>query len=134
MYFKCHKINPNCGRSYTDSCDSIKYKKSTINPINKKDNKCFQYAVTGALNHEETGKHGERITKIKPFINKYKWEEINFPSGKDGWKKFEKNNVTIALNVLYVKKEKIYPAYASKHNFNREKQVILLMVSNGEGR
>ena len=31
-------------------------------------------------------------------------------------KKIEKNNVTIALNVLYVKKEKIYPAYVSKHN------------------
>ena len=34
-----------------------------------------------------------------------------------------KNNVTIALNVLYAKKEKVYPAYAyvSKHNSNREK-------------
>ena len=26
-----------------------------INPINKKNNKCFQYAVTVALNHEEKG-------------------------------------------------------------------------------
>ena len=43
-----------------------------------------------------------------------------------------KNNVTIALNVLYAKKEKIYPAYVSKHNSNREKQVTLLMISNGE--
>ena len=47
---------------------------------------------------------------------------------------YEKNNLTIALNVLYAKKEKIYPAYVSKHNSNREKQVILLMISNGEGR
>ena len=46
---------------------------------------------------------------------------------------YEKNNLTIALNVLYAKKEKIYPAYVSKHNSNREKQVILLMISNGEG-
>ena len=23
------------------------------------------------------------ITKIKPFINKYNWEGINFPSAKD---------------------------------------------------
>ena len=30
-------------------------------------------------------------------------------------KKNEKNNVTTALNVLYAKKEKIYPVYASKH-------------------
>ena len=42
------------------------------------------------------------------------------------------NNVTIAFNVLYAKKEKIYPAYVSKHNSNREKQVILLMISNAE--
>ena len=48
-----------------------------------------------------------------------------FPSKKDDWKKIEKNNVTIALNVLYTKKEKIYPPYVSKHNSIREKQVIL---------
>ena len=63
----------------------------------------------------------QRITKIKPFINKYNWEGINFPSEKDDWKKFEKNNVTIALNVLYAKKEKIYPGDISKHNSSREK-------------
>ena len=39
---------------------------------------------------------------------------MNFPSEKGDWKKFEKNNVTIALNVLYVKKEKICPAYVLK--------------------
>ena len=43
-------------------------------------------------------------------MNKYKWEEVNFPSEKDDWKKFEKNIVTIALNVLHGKKETIYPA------------------------
>ena len=48
---------------------------------------------------------------MKPFINKYKWERTNFPSEKYHWEKSEKNNVKIALNVLYAKKEKIYPAY-----------------------
>ena len=37
---------------------------ATISPINKKDNKCFQYAVTVTLNQEEIGKDAERITKI----------------------------------------------------------------------
>ena len=72
----------------------------------------------------------QRITEIKPFINKYSLEGITFPSEKDDWKKFKKNNVAIALNVLYTKKEKIPPAYVSKHNSNREKQVILLMIPN----
>ena len=33
---------------------------------------------------------------------------------------FEKNNQKIALNVLYARKEKIYPAYVSKHNSNHK--------------
>ena len=49
-------------------------------------------------------KDPQRITKIKPFINKYNWEWINFPLEKDDLKKFEKNNVTIALNALYIEK------------------------------
>ena len=39
--------------------------------------------------------------------------------------------MTIAFNVLDVKKEKIYPTYVSEHNSNCVKQV--LMISNGEG-
>ena len=31
-----------------------------------------------------------------------------------------------------LEKEGIYPAYVSKHHLNREKQVILLMIPNGE--
>ena len=69
----------------------------------KNNNKCFQYAVTVALNNEEIRKNPERITKIKPFINKYKWERKNFLLTKDDQKKFKKNNLTIALNVLYAK-------------------------------
>ena len=68
LYYKCHQVNINRGGSYIDSTDWIK--KATINPINKKDNKCFQYAVTVALNHEEIKKDPQRITKIKPFVNK----------------------------------------------------------------
>ena len=97
-----------------------------MNPFNKKDNKCFPYVVVVALNYEEIKKTLQRITKIKPFINKYNWEGmpfinkynwegmpfinkynwegINFQWEKDDWEKFEKNNVTNSLNVLYAKK------------------------------
>ena len=36
LYYKCHKINPNCGGSYIDSPDWIKNKKAAITLINKK--------------------------------------------------------------------------------------------------
>ena len=74
LYYKCHKINLNCGGSYIDSPNWIKKKKATINLINKKDNKCFQYAVTVALNYKEIKKDPQRITKAKPFETKYNWE------------------------------------------------------------
>ena len=36
LYYKCHKINLNCGGSYIDSPDCIKNKEAAINPISKK--------------------------------------------------------------------------------------------------
>ena len=81
-----------------------KQKKTTTDPINKKDSKCFQYVV--ALNHEEIIRDLQTIIKIKSFVDKYNWEGINYPSGKDDWKKIGKNNLTIALNISYVKKRK----------------------------
>ena len=94
LYYKCHKINPNRGGSYKDSPDWIKNKNATINPINKKDNICFQFAVTVMLNHEQTKKYSQGIRKIKPFVKKCNQERINFRSKKDDWKKFQKNNIT----------------------------------------
>ena len=70
---------------------------------------------------------------MKPFIYKHKWEEINFPSKKDDWKKFEKIIEQLLLMFCMVKKKKIHPPYVSKHNSDHEKQVILLMILNREG-
>ena len=111
----------------------IKKKKAIINPKNT-DNKSFQYAVTVALNYEEIESHPEGVSNIKPFINRYNWKGINYPSKIDDWKTFEKNNPTIALNILYTKEKERCPAYISKNNSNFEKQIILLMISNKEKR
>ena len=35
-----------------------------------------------------------------------------------------------SLSTFCILKKKVYPAYVSKHNSNREKQVILLMIPN----
>ena len=50
------------------------------------------------------------------------------------WKKFEQNNKTIALNILFVphNTKTIRLAYKSKYNRKRENQVILLMITDSE--
>ena len=47
-----------------------KQQKASINPKNN-DNNWFQYALTAALNYQNIKSHPERISNLKPFINKY---------------------------------------------------------------
>ena len=51
-------------------CFSRLEEKATINPKNK-DDKCFQYATTVALNQKEIKFPLKRVSSIEPFINKY---------------------------------------------------------------
>ena len=61
-------------------------------------------------------------------------ERINYSSKFDDWKRFEKNNPTIALNILYTKEKEILPAYISKHNWTFEKQINCLNDSKRRKR
>ena len=90
-------------------------------------------AVTLALNVDNIDNHPERISKIKPFIDQYNWKDIDFLSTSKDWKKLEQNN-EIAINILYVphNTRKIQVAYKSKQNLTCDKQVILLMITDGE--
>ena len=102
LEYHLHKISLNRGSSYIDSSEWIKNKGVTLNPKNTKDNNCFQYAIIAALNYQNIDRHPERISKLKPFINNFNWKDIEFPSHSKDWRKFECNNKTIALNILYV--------------------------------
>ena len=105
LSYHIDKANLKRGKSYIKSPEWIINKRATINP-NKKDDKCFQYSISVTLNHQNIENHPERISNIKPFIDQYNWEDIDFPAGIKDWKKFERNNKTIALNILYVQKNK----------------------------
>ena len=111
LYYDFNKISLNRGGSYIDS----------------------QYAVTLALNFDKIKKDPQRISKIKPFIDQYNWKDIDFPSTSKDWRKFELNN-KIALNILYVphNTRKINVRYKPKQNLTCDKQVILLMITDGE--
>ena len=96
-----NKISLNRGGSYIDSPKWLKDKKSTINPKNN-DEKCFQYAVTLALNLDKVKKDPQRISKIKSFIDQYNWKDIDFPSTSKDWRKFELNNKIALKFYMYL--------------------------------
>ena len=132
LYYDFNKTSIyRCG-TYIDSPEWLKDKRSTINPKNK-DNKCFQYAATLALNIDKINKDPQRISQMKPFIDQYNWKDIEFPPTSKDWRKFELNN-KVVLNILYVphNTKRIQVAYRSKYNLIYEEQIILLMITDGE--
>ena len=134
LYYDLNKTSLDRGGSHIKSERWLEEKQATINPQNKKDDKCFQYPLTAALDYEKINNNRHRISKIKPFIDQYNRNEIDFPSTGKDWKKSESSNKSIALNILYVahNTKKICHAYKSKYNLPRENQVILLMITDGE--
>ena len=54
---------------------------------------------------------------------------------KNRWlENIEKNNLIIALNILYIKEKETLSGYTSKHISIREKQIILLMIPDEEDK
>ena len=100
LSYHLHKTSLKRGKWYIKSPEWVINKTATINPKNK--DKCFQYSITVALNHPNIENHPERISNIKPFINQYNWEGIDFPAGIKDWRMFEQNNKTTALNILFI--------------------------------
>ena len=134
LYYHLHKTSLRRGKSYIKSPEWLKNKRATIYLKNKKDDNCFQYVLTVAFNWEKIVGNPPRISKIKAFISQYEWKGMDFPSHLKDWKKFEQNNKTIALNILYVlyNTKEIGLARKLKYNHKRDNQVILLMITDGE--
>ena len=98
-YFR--KTSLKRGKSFIKSPEWVLNKRATMNPKSE-DNKCFKYSITAVvLNHQNIENHPQRISNNKPFINQYNCN-MDFPAWIKDWKKFEQNNETIALNILFV--------------------------------
>ena len=102
LCYDLNKTSLDRGGSHIKSERWLEEKQATINPQNEKDHKCFQYALTVALNYEKINNNRHRISKIKPFIDQYNWNDIDFLSTGKDWKKFEPGNKSIVLNILCV--------------------------------
>ena len=78
----------NRGGLCIDSPKQLQNKKAAIN-TKTNDDKCFQYALTVALNYNNIKKDPHNIksiSKIKPFIDQQDWKETGFPAQKKDWK------------------------------------------------
>ena len=65
---------------------SYEWLRSKKESIISKDN-CFQNALNDSLDYQTIKTHPERISKLKPYINQYNWEDIKCPSDKESLNK-----------------------------------------------
>ena len=68
--YHIHKASLRRRNSYVKCSEWLINKRATINP-NNKDDKCFQYSITVALNRQNIENHPERTSNNEPFIDKY---------------------------------------------------------------
>ena len=134
LSYHIHKTSLKRAKSYIKPPEWIANKKGKINPKTV-DDSCFEYSIVVALRHNEIKSHPERIQgNHNLFSCDYNWCSIDFLAGVKEWKRFEKNNETIALNILQVPHDEIKITHANKSEYNhtRKNQIVLLMITDGE--
>ena len=110
-------LNKNNKNTFVETPKCIRFKKAVLNPKSN-DNKSFQYSITLSIYHKEIGNNFNRITKIKPYVSNFNWNNISFPPIKQDYETFEINNKNISLNIFPFNNEKI------------NKFISLIMIKN----
>ena len=121
---------PIISNTFIKTPECIRSKRAVLNSKTN-DNKSFQYSVTLSLYHEQIGKNFSRISNIKPYINNFNWDNINFLLTGQDYQNFEINNSSTALNILQMNdQQKIDYLYESKFNSKKRNRVIFLLLEN----
>ena len=116
LYYEFHKIDIIRAESYIVSPDWIASKKATINPKNEKDNECFKWSIIAGLNYNKINeKYLKKIEKLKRV-------DIDLSSHQRNWGKFEQENNSIDLNILFVSYDSEEIKLAYKSNYNKRKK------------
>ena len=102
-------------------------KKAVINMKNK-DNECFKWCVLREENPKND--NAERVDKeLMKKENTLNMEGIEYPVSFKDINKFEKQNPNISITVLgYNEKDKVHPLRVSENVYNRERNIILLLI------
>ena len=125
LYYYFQRIDIRRAESYIISPDWIASKKATTNPKDEKDNECFKWSIIAGLNYDKIKKK-----ELKKLL-KFRRVNTDFSPHQRDWEELEQNDTSIALNILLVPHDSEEIKLASKANYNKRKnQVILFMISN----
>ena len=125
------KYTPLNGSSYIKLPPALALKKAIINMKNK-DDECFKWCVTRALN--PVARDGERVTKIlREQAKKLDWSGLKFPLAVKDIHCFERLNPGLVVNV-YMYERGLKPLRVSNVESDNHSQprIHLLLICDGE--
>ncbi|KAF4528409.1 hypothetical protein B566_EDAN013347 [Ephemera danica] len=93
---KTSKNNPLRVSSYLMIPEKFKFHRAFVNPYNVNDNECFKWSVCAS---QHNGLYPERITNLFQYVDRFKWEDVQFPTAIVDVRKFERINLKEALAV-----------------------------------
>lgn len=146
LYVLGADYKPMRGKSYIISPEWIRDKKCAIN-VQNKDDKCFMWSVLAGLyapdrnkervsNYQTKVRNGRNLARdedgrvvVEP-IGDLNWEGINFPPDKKDYKRFEKINPDVSLNIFMAGNKADSIAIIYKTTRERGRHVDLAIINN----
>ena len=118
------------GSTYIETPEWLKNKNCVINVENKKDSKCFVWSVLAGL-YQCKNSHPSRLSNYIMYEQTLNLEGLQFPMPTKLIPRFENNNPTLSINVLYSVPDGFTVEYLSPHR-EREHHVNLLLLDDDE--
>ncbi|KAF4528506.1 hypothetical protein B566_EDAN016828 [Ephemera danica] len=133
LFIRTSKNNPLRASSYLKIPDKLKLKHSVINPYNVIDNECFKWSVCASL---YKGPNPDRIKNLLPYVDRFNWTGVNFPTTFKDIRKFERNNSRVSINVYALSTDDKFPEIYPIKVVDEEKDehIDLLVLEHGDNR
>ncbi|KAF4529586.1 hypothetical protein B566_EDAN016543 [Ephemera danica] len=133
LQVRTSKNNPLRASSYLQLPDFISRRLAIINPYNVDDHECFKWSVCASI---YKGPHPERTGKLLPYVQRFDWTDVKFPSSIEDVRKFECNNPTVSINIYALstndKLPEVFPIKVAEREKNHH--IDLLVLENGKNR
>ncbi|KAF4529360.1 hypothetical protein B566_EDAN017372 [Ephemera danica] len=133
LQIRTSKNNPLRASSYLKLPDFISCRLAIINPYNVNDNECFKWSVCASL---YKGPHPERTGNLLPYVERFDWTGVKFPSSLKDVRKFEINNPSVSINIFALstndKLPEIFPIKVADKE--KDQHIDLLALEHGENR
>ncbi|KAF4519569.1 hypothetical protein B566_EDAN004776 [Ephemera danica] len=133
LLVRTSKNNPLRVSSFLKIPDSIAWKSAIINPYNIDDNECFKWSVCAS---QHQGPHAERITNLLPYVNRFQWDGVCFPTAISDVRRFERINPTVSINLYAFSTDDKFPEIYPIKVVDAEKDlhIDLLVLEHGDNR